>query len=671
MAPAAASPQVPPGWLTVAERTDFRATGTYGDALGLLEEFAAASPALHLTSYGLSSQGRPLPLVIVSREGAFTPRAAARLAREEGKPVLMIQNGIHAGEIDGKDASLRILREIALGGHRDLLEAATVLLVPILNVDGHERVSPWSRANQHGPTEGMGWRTNAHGLDLNRDHLKLQSREMRALLELVDRWRPHLHVDNHVTDGADHGWTLTWSWAEAPQAPAPLDRWLDRHMPPVLEATEAAGHTVGPYVWLRDRQDPAEGFSSRVANPWYATGYFPLRNVPSVLVEMHAPRPYRERVLANQDFLMALWRRLGSAGGELVAAVEAAAAATVERGRPGAEPSQVVVTWEPAPPSGTTELPIQAWTVEESVVSGQPVLLYDDPLLEIDPEAPGGKSGGAGGGEPQGEPRRLEVPWVRRSAPGVTAPRPRGYLVLPGWPQIEHPLAGHGLEVERLTAAAELPVETLRIAEPSFAVSSYQGQVRVEGEVERRREVRRLPAGSLWVPADQPLFEVAVQLLEPEAASSLFSWGLLSSALERKEHISPRNLESWARQRLEADPQLAEEWRRALEDRELATDPQARYLWWFRRTPWWDEGVGRMPYFRVMELPAEGLATEPWPGPLPEKVDASCTQGLSATEMGTSGEDGKEEKDSGQGGGEAGGSGTASSDEGAGAGAES
>ncbi len=133
-----------------------------------------------------------------------------------------------------------LLRDLALGRRRELLDAGVLLFVPIYNVDGHERVSPWNRPNQDGPARGMGFRTTADGHDLNRDFLKLETPEARALVALVNAWRPHLHVDNHVTDGVDHDWELTWLVPEAPLIAAPVDAWLRRHFPPVLAATMRA-----------------------------------------------------------------------------------------------------------------------------------------------------------------------------------------------------------------------------------------------------------------------------------------------------------------------------------------------------------------------------------------------------------------------------------------------
>jgi hypothetical protein len=576
---------VPEPFLTVAERSDFRATSSYDETMDLLRRLAAESPHLHVTSFGTSGEGRPLPLVVLSKERAFTPEAAQRLARERGKPIVLVQNGIHGGEIDGKDASLMLLRDAVLGRRPELVDAATLLVVPIYNVDGHERVSPWNRPNQNGPVEGMGFRTNATGLDLNRDHLKVDSPEARAVIALFDRWRPHLHVDDHVTDGAEFDWVLTWSVAEAPQLHPAVAAWTERHLAAALATTVAAGHPTGPYVDLLDRNDPAAGFDSAILPPRYATGYYPLRHRPSVLVEMHATKPYRDRVLANRDFLAALVAEAGKDGRELVEAIARAEAETAALGRPDAPPSEVVVRWQSSEEADRLVVPFREWFLDESVAMGVPILRWRD------------------------APRPVEVPWRHRPVAAQTVPRPRGYLVLPGWPQVAERLAAHGLVAEPLAGPATVRAESLRVFAPEYADAPYQGHVQVTATVERVAETVAVPAGTLWVPADQPHFDVAVQLLEPDAADSLFAWGYLSTALERKEYIDPRNLEPIVRRRLAEDPALAAEWAAALEDEAFAADPGARWLWWYRRTPYWDETVGRLPVYRALEVPWTDTAT--------------------------------------------------------------
>jgi hypothetical protein len=572
----AAGPPVPREWLTPAEAAGFEATPDYADTMAFLRRLGERLPEMRIESFGRSAAGRPLPLVIVSRERAFTAAAARRLA----KPVVLIQNGIHPGEIDGKDACLMILRDLALGRRRELLDDATLLIVPIYNVDGHERSSRFNRPNQDGPHQGMGFRTTAAGLDLNRDYVKVVSPEAQSLVQLVAAWRPDLIVDNHVTDGVEHDWVLTWFWAEAPQLPAPVDAWMRTHMPAALAATARAGHANGPYVDLKDGTDPAKGFSSWVGEPRFSSGYFPLRNRPAVLVETLSYKPYADRVLATRDFLLALLAEVGRDAAGLRGAVAAADAATVAAGGPHAPPSQMVVNFEESPEADRIRLPLYATTLETSQVTGGPLLRYQ-----------------------VGEVRPIEVPWYHGSRAVLSLPRPRGYLVMPGWPQIEQRLRVQGLRVEQLTEAAEVEVETMRLGPPQLAGASYQGLIHAGAEVTRRSERRHLPAGTLWVPADQPDFAVAAQLLEPEAGDSLLSWGLLSTVWERKEFISPWVLEDQAA-RLLRDPQVAAEWRQALADPKLAGDRQARYLWWFRHTPYWDETVGLMPCFRLLTAPA-------------------------------------------------------------------
>jgi hypothetical protein len=597
-------PPVPAEWLTPAEAAGFRATPSYDETIAFLERLARKMPEMTLRFYGSSAAGRPLPLVIVDKDRAFRPggederRApqegrAEETSEKERRPVVLIQNGIHAGEIDGKDACLMILRDLALGRRRELLDAATLLVLPIYNVDGHERVSRYNRPNQNGPVEGMGFRATADGLDLNRDYLKLASPEARSLAALVNVWQPDLHVDDHVTDGVDLDWVLTTTWVEAPQAPAPIDRWQRAHLPAVLAAVAKAGHKNGPYVDLVDRNDVRKGFTSWVGQPRYSSGYFPLRNRPSILVEMHSYKPYRDRVLANRDFLLALLAEIGRDPQALRRAVAEADAATVAQGRPGAPPSEVAVAYEVSREPDTLRVPFYAAHLAASAVTGQPLLRF------------------ARGRFDRGEVQEVEVPWFHRSAVVRKLPRPRGYLVLPGWPAIEERLHGHGLRVRRLKAPVELAVETSRLASPVYAAAPYQGLTRIEKvQVTRAVERRAIPAGSLWIPADQPGFEVAVQLLEPESPDSLLAWGLLSSLFERKEYFEPRVLEGIAEEMLKQDPAVAADWQSALADPAFAADPAARSEWWYRRTPYRDEMVGLLPVFRVLSAP--DLKTDPW-----------------------------------------------------------
>jgi hypothetical protein len=581
-----ATDEYPQEWLTVAEKSDFRATSSYDQTMVYLYRLEAAAPHLiRVTDFGRSGQGRPLPLVIVSADGAFTPEAAAAT----GKPILLIQSCIHAGEVDGKDATLMVLRDIALGRRPELVKGVVTLFAPIYNADGHEHVSIYNRSNQNGPVEGMGYRATANGINLNRDFMRLVSPEGTALAELVTTWNPHLHVDNHVTNGSDHAWVLTWLVDEAPRLAPSLDAWVGAHLPRVLAAIEAGGHPNGPYVNHVSRSDPTAGMIWDVALPRYSSGYFSLRNRASILIEMHAHKPFRDRVLANRAFIDELIEEVGRSGQELVRAVQEAEAATVAMGVADARPSEVVVRWKVVEESETITWPAYEWSIEDSEVMGGKQVQYHS-----------------------GEIREVELEWRHLQIAELTLARPRGYLVLAGWPQVEELVAGHGLRAFRLSEDTELEVETTRLANPEFATSPYQGVVMVEDfEISRQPETRSIPAGSLWIPADQPSFEVAVQLFEPEAPDSIVRWGVVSSLFERKVYIGLDLLESLADEML-VDEKVRSEWESALEDPDFAKNPSARYMWWYQRTPYWDETVGLLPVMRIM-VPVD-LDLEPWPG---------------------------------------------------------
>jgi len=578
---------IPEDWLTVAEKTDFRSTSTLSEVEAFLQKAQRAAPeTIRVSSFGRSGRGFDLPLVIVSSDGAFSPREM----KATGKPILLIQSCIHAGEVDGKVASLMILRDIALGRRPDLAEGVITVFAPVYNADGHENVSPYNRANQNGPVDGMGYRATANGINLNRDFLRLASPEARAMARLVATVQPDLHVDNHVTNGSDHAWVLTWLVAEAPQLDPGVSAWVNEHLPKVLAETEAAGYPNGPYVNLVSGIDPTAGMIWDVEQPRYSSGYFPLRNRPSILIEMHAHKPFRDRVLANRVFMEELILEVGKSGKELMRAVEAADDRTAALGAADADPSEVVVRWGVAAKGESITWPAAEWTLEDSIVTGARRVDYKPGTL-----------------------REVQLDWRHLPVAELTVPRPRGYIVLAGWPQITEVVADHGLRVYEITQPAEIEVETIRLANPEFASSSYQGVVMVENfDVSRQIEPRRIPVGSLWIPADQPNFEVAVQLFEPEAPDSLVRWGAVSSVFERKIYIGTDVLEELALEML-GDPAVKKEWEAALEDPDFAESSRDRYLWWYRRTPFWDETVGLLPVMRVMS--AQTFASEPWPGP--------------------------------------------------------
>jgi len=570
------SPAAP--WLTRAERTGFRETSRYEETLEDCRRLEHDSRWIRCGSFGRSPEGRELMLIVASKDRAFTPEAAARAAR----PVVLIQAGIHAGEIDGKDAGIMLLRDIAVTRERqELLDNVTLLFLPIYNVDGHERFGPYNRINQNGPAE-MGWRTNSRNLNLNRDYMKADAAETRAWLALYTSWWPDLMIDCHVTDGADYRHDITYAWEPAPAAAPSLDRWLSSAIGErAMARLEQMGHLPSPYIWPIDSTDLRAGLLGLPFTPRFANGYTVLQNRPSFLIETHMLKDYRTRVTATYDTLRALLEEVNRDPASLREAVRQADEAA-------ARPGRVVLR------VGRSE------TSRPDTIKG---LEYTRELSEI-----------SGGVRVEYSTRPVDIPVQRFDVfePELSVDKPAAYILGPQWTEAIDRLRLHGLSLRRLTETTEVSVEGYRLTDASWAQRPFEGRHPVTFTAERiaARPVA-YPAGSVVVPLDQRSSAVAVHLLEPEAPDSLASWGFFDAAFERKEYAEAYVLEDLARKMMEEDPSLRGEFEAALQDAAFAGDPGRRLEFFYRRSPWWDDTAGLYP---VGILPAAvDLPLEPVP----------------------------------------------------------
>jgi hypothetical protein len=546
-------------WATPFERSGGRRTPSYDETVDWLRTLAAKAPELQLLSLGKSPEGRELWLVVASKERAATPEAL----RANGKPTLFAHAAIHAGEIDGKDAALMLLRDMTVRGTRkELLDTANLLLVPILNVDGHERSSPFTRINQRGP-ERAGWRTNARNLNLNRDFAKLDTAEVRAVVAVINAWAPELYLDLHVTDGTDHQYDTTFGDnAGSGWSPA-IHAWISETLSPGIAADlRAMGHTPGPLevAFPVDAIRPANGVIAPIATPRFSTSYADARHLPTLLVEMHSLKSYDRRVLGNYVLLESALRRLGEEAGRVRAAIAG------DRARRDAS---VAIDFAPprgAPAAGSSmELFGVESRVEDSPVSGGKRVVFT------------------------GRPVTSKVPVLRFQA-SRTATRPRAYWVPPGWPDVIDRLTLHGIAGERIARPREVEVTAYRLSETKLATEPFEGRVAVTATAtpERRRET--YPAGSLRVSTDQPLGTLAMLLLEPASPDSFFAWGFFHEALQQTEYGEAYVVEAMAERMLRADPALRSEFERRLEqDAAFAASAEQRLAFFYRRTPFFDE----------------------------------------------------------------------------------
>jgi murein tripeptide amidase MpaA len=539
-------------WITPSERTGLTATPSYDETIAWLQRLDRASPLIRMERFGKTAEGRDLWLVIASKGRRFDPN----------KPTLLAQAGIHSGEIDGKDAGLMLLRDIAVRGKSGLLDRANLLFVPVFNADGHERTSPYNRPNQRGPVS-QGWRTTAQNLNLNRDYLKADSPEMRAMIALIRRWDPDLYLDLHVTDGLDYQQDITFDfngYGGRGARSVEVGRWLDGIYRPALEAElTRQGHVPGPYINTVDGRDPSKGIEIAPSGARFSTGYGDLRRLPTVLLETHSLKPYRRRVLGTYVFIEESLRLLGQQGRVLQAAVSADRAL---------RPATVPVATKPneTPVDRFEFLPVASETYLSPASGRREVRFLGRPSAPI------------------------SVP-VFSSQTAATAARPRAYWVPASKPEVIERLRLHGVGAETLTAPRSISVERVRFSAASLAPNPNEGRVPVRaGGLVREPRTEVMPAGSVRVPTDQPLGELAMLLLEPESEEGLWAWGFFPEILQRTEYIEGYAIAPLAERMLAADPALKAEFEAALKaDPKFAADGDARLQWFYRRSPYYDE----------------------------------------------------------------------------------
>jgi murein tripeptide amidase MpaA len=584
-APASAqsAPGVPespaPALQTLAEQTGFRQTGRYAEVERLCHAYEQNWPQqVRCFEFGRSPEGRPMLALAVSRSGALT----AEQATQRGIPVLLLQAGIHAGEIDGKDAGFLALREMLQGRMAPtVLDHEVILFVPVFNLDGHERFGHWNRPNQVGPEE-MGWRTTAQNLNLNRDYMKADAPEMQAMLRLLDAWDPIVYTDLHVTDGANfqHDVSITVEPLYAGdstlrEAGAALQKGVTDHL------TASGSLPLQFYPSFEREDDPASGFEVSVSTPRFSTGYWGLRNRLAMLVETHSWKDYPTRVRITHDTIVALAELTASKGPAwLKQAHEADQRAARLAG------AQVPLDFAAGDHVQMIDFKGYVYTREPSAVSGGLVTRYDT-----------------------SKPQIWHVPLKDTVRATLTVQAPRaGYIVPAAYAdEIGQKLALHGIAFRKLDAALpKLPLQTFRATEAKFDKPPFEGRTTPELKGEWRPETRGVPAVSLFVPVAQPKARLLLTLLEPLASDSFAAWGFFNGAFEQKEYMEPYVAEQVAQQILASDPQAAAEFRHKLDtDETFARDPQARLDFFYRRSPSWDERRDLYPVYRVEQAPPE------------------------------------------------------------------
>jgi murein tripeptide amidase MpaA len=560
-------------WVTPAEVMQLGATPDYAETMSWLRKLVSASPELEMISIGRSLQGREIWMVIASADKAFTAAAM----RATGKPLLLAHSGIHAGEIDGKDAGLMLLRDMTVAARRsELLEKTNFLFIPILNVDGHERRSAFNRINQRGPKE-MGWRTNARNQNLNRDFTKLDTPGVRALIRVFRTWQPDLYLDLHVTDGADYQYDITFGgngrngWSPA------IGNWIEGvYRPAINSVLIENGHEPGGLIFAVNGMDMKDGFLSWSGNPRFSNGYGDAIHLPAILVENHSLKPYKRRVLGTYVLMAETLELLAREKDSLRKAI------VQDRER---RPQSVPLGFERDNSAPAQKVPFKGINSEryQGQVSGGEVVRWT------------------------GRAVTETIPEVFISKPTALIEPPIAYIVPQAWSDVVERIALHGIEVEQIVEPLRTRAEVYRlpgaaIAEPSdWTPNPFEGHIRIDpGEPDLQLIETTFPVGSYRISTDQPQGELLVLMLEPQAPDSFLQWGFFLEIFTRTEYAEAYVLEPLAQKMLDNDAELKNRFQQKLaNDEAFAGSQYQRLMWFYEQTPFYDKQYLLYPVARI------------------------------------------------------------------------
>jgi len=491
--------------LTRAEKSNYTETTRYEEVLLFLKELQKRSSKLKVTSIGRSTEGRDIPLVIL---GDPVPNSPSQLFFQN-KPAIYVQANIHAGEVEGKEAVLMLMREIVAGSMSALLENQVILITPIFNPDGNEKISIQNRTRQHGPKGGVGIRYNGQNLDLNRDYIKIESPENAGAFELIlNRWDPILLIDLHTTNGSYHQEPLTYAVAHNPNSDPSLPEYLRKKLlPKVSKKLESSYNILSvPYGYFADSSEPEKGWRSFNHMPFYSTNYWGLRNRFAILNENYSYADYKTRIEACYRFVQLILEYTNKFGAEMVEIIREADLRTIKRGTRADTLAKFGIEFEATP--FEKDLLIRSYEFEPyKDERGRNRVKKTDVL------------------------KNYQVPFYANFKTTNSIALAKGYFFSSSLKEIAHKIHQHGITIEQLTEPLTVEVQTFQVTKIKNSERIYQGHKWTKIEGTYKTEKKEFPVDTYYVGMDQPLANVAAYLLEAESDCGLVYWNFFDRYL--------------------------------------------------------------------------------------------------------------------------------------------
>ncbi len=492
-------------FLTVAEASGFKATSAYGDVTSFIDNLVKLSPYVRVENIAQSVEGRNVPLLVI---GDPLPSSARKIPKDN-RIVVYIQANIHAGEVEGKEASLMFARDLLKSPDPEVMKNVVLLICPLFNPDGNERISKANRPYQNGPEEGVGVRHNGQYLDLNRDAMKAESPEVRGVISNVfNKWDPAVFMDCHTTNGSYHVEPVTFTWMVNPNGDRTLINYMRDIMAPRISSDLAEKYNVENcfYGEFADMGDPSKGWYFDAADTRYMTNYYGIRNRLAILNENYVYADYRSRVMGCYYLIKSVVDYASSNRTSIMEMIAESDRRTVERGmNPGPDDIFAVeYSPEPAPEMATIKT-YEVMPVTDA--QGRRRFQKTDRVLTV------------------------TIPYYIDYQHTVTVEFPYAYLFNIPDPEISGLLTLHGIEVERLTEPVRIEAERFEISELKAAPRLNQGHYMNSIKGTFVSDTTMFPEGTFVVRSAQPLANVAACLLEPLSNDGLLAWNYLDRYL--------------------------------------------------------------------------------------------------------------------------------------------
>jgi len=483
---------------TVAEASQYKSTSLYKDVMAYINALQQQSPLIHVEFLCRSAEGRDVPLMIL----ADPPVASPQDLKRDGRAVVYIQANIHAGEVEGIEASLMLARDILLHKKPAVLDKLVVLIAPIFNADGNEKISKMSRPQQDGPENGVGVRFSGLNLDLNRDAMKMESPELQGVVQnVLQRWDPVLAMDLHTTNGFYHEEPVTFAWAPIPNSDPAIQAFMRDKLQVAVEARMRDVHKVQAIMYGEpvDFRNFDKGFEAFGAQPHFFTNYVGLRNRLSILNENYNHADFKTRVLGCNALLESVLTYARDNKDTILKLVADADRATIARGLNPTDKDRFGLAFEPKPIE--RKLTINVWEME--------IIPHEGGYPEM---------------KKTDRKKTMVLPFYAEYEAKRSVQFPAGYFISVPDRDVIGKLRQHGLIIERLTQPVTTEVEAFLPTELKAAPRPFQGHWVDSVKGDYKKALKEFAAGTYFVSTAQPLGNVAAALLEPESDGGLLSW---------------------------------------------------------------------------------------------------------------------------------------------------